>query len=160
MKVTQWKCLTLCDPMDYTVHGILQARILEWVTFPFSRGYFQPRDPTQVSHISGGFFTNWAIREAQEYWSEQPIPSPADLPDPEIELASPALQVGSLRTETSEKPYFYVVIWKLRMYAVYPIINDIRHIINFVIKMLLYLQKMLKMQHFLKSKTLDIFWNK
>ena len=42
MKVAQL-CQTLCDPMDYTVHGILQARILEWVAFPFSRGIF----PTQ-----------------------------------------------------------------------------------------------------------------
>ena len=47
--------------MDYTVHGILQARILEWVAFPFSSS--QPRDRTQVSRIAGGFFTNWAIRE-------------------------------------------------------------------------------------------------
>ena len=39
-------CLTLCDPMDYTVHGILQTRILEWVTFPFSRGSSQPRSPS------------------------------------------------------------------------------------------------------------------
>ena len=53
-----------CDPMDYTVHGILQARILEWVAFPFSRGSSQPRDQTQVSHIAGGFFTSWATREA------------------------------------------------------------------------------------------------
>ena len=37
-------CLTRCNPMDYTVHGILQARILEWVAFPFSRGSSQPRD--------------------------------------------------------------------------------------------------------------------
>ena len=51
------------------VHGILQARILEWVAVPFSRGSSQPRDQTQVSHIAGGFFTTWAIREAQEYWS-------------------------------------------------------------------------------------------
>ena len=35
---------TLCDPMDYTIHGILQASILEWVAFPFSRGSSQPRD--------------------------------------------------------------------------------------------------------------------
>ena len=41
---------------DCTVHGILQARILEWVDFPFSRGFSQPRDQTQVSHIAGGFF--------------------------------------------------------------------------------------------------------
>ena len=40
--------------MDYTVHGILQARILEWVAFPFSRGSSQPRDGTQVSRIAGG----------------------------------------------------------------------------------------------------------
>ena len=46
-------CLTLCDPMDYTVHGILQPRILEWVAFPFSRGSSQHRDQTQVSCIAG-----------------------------------------------------------------------------------------------------------
>ena len=56
-------CLTLCNPMDYTVHGILQARILEWVAVPFSRGLSQPRNWTQVSHIAGGFFTSWAFRE-------------------------------------------------------------------------------------------------
>ena len=50
--------------MDYTLHGILQARVLEWVAIPFSKGSSQSRDQTQVSHISGGFFTNWATREA------------------------------------------------------------------------------------------------
>ena len=64
VKVVQL-CLTLCDPMDYTVHGILQARILEWVAFPFSRGSFQPRDQTQVSCIAGRFFTSWVTRKAQ-----------------------------------------------------------------------------------------------
>ena len=59
VKVAQ-PCLTLCDPMDYTVHGILQARILEWVAFPFSRRSSQPRDRTQVSHIADRFFTSWA----------------------------------------------------------------------------------------------------
>ena len=66
----KWKLLSgvwLCDPMDYTVHGILQARILEWAAFPFSRGSSQPRDQTQVSHIVGGFFTSGATREPQEY---------------------------------------------------------------------------------------------
>ena len=66
MKVAQ-SCLTLCSPMDYTVNGILQARILEWVAFPFSRGSSQPRDRAQVSRISGRFFTSWATREAQEF---------------------------------------------------------------------------------------------
>ena len=56
-------------PMNYTACGILQARILKWVAFPFSRGSSQPRDRTQVSHIAGGFFTSLTTREAQEYWS-------------------------------------------------------------------------------------------
>ena len=43
-------CVTLWDPMAYTVLGILQARILEWVAFPFSRASSQPRDQTQVSN--------------------------------------------------------------------------------------------------------------
>ena len=63
VKVTQL-CPTLCYPIDL-VHGILQARILEWVAFPFSRGSSQPRDQTHVSHIAGGFFTSWATREAR-----------------------------------------------------------------------------------------------
>ena len=67
MKVTQF-CPTLCEPMDCTVHGILQARILEWVAIPFFRGSSQPRDWTQVSHIAGKFFTSWATREAQTLW--------------------------------------------------------------------------------------------
>ena len=68
VKATQ-SCLILCDLMDYTVHGILQARKPEWVAFPFSRGSSQPRDQTQVCHIAGRFFTSWATRKAQEYWS-------------------------------------------------------------------------------------------
>ena len=51
VKVAQ-SYLTLCDPIDYTVHGILQARILEWVDFSYSMGSFQPRDRTQVSRIA------------------------------------------------------------------------------------------------------------
>ena len=51
VKVAQ-SCLTLCDPVDYIVHGILQARILEWVGIPFSRGSSQPRDRTHDSYVS------------------------------------------------------------------------------------------------------------
>ena len=73
MTLTQWNkvkvaqlCLTLCEPMDLAVHGILQARILVWVVIPFSRGIFpKPRDQIQVSHLAGGFFTSWVTREAQ-----------------------------------------------------------------------------------------------
>ena len=57
MEVTQ-SCPTLYDPTAYTVHGILQARILEWVAFPFSRGSSRPRNQTRVSCIAGRFFTN------------------------------------------------------------------------------------------------------
>ena len=57
VKVTQL-CPTLCDLMDSTVHGILQARTLEWLAFLFFRGSSQPRDQTQVSYIAGGFFTS------------------------------------------------------------------------------------------------------
>ena len=56
-------CLTLCDSVDYAVQGMLQARILEWVVFSFSRGYSQPRDQTQVSRIAGRLFTRWATGE-------------------------------------------------------------------------------------------------
>ena len=70
-----WKVLvtqshpTLCDPRDCSspgssVHGILQARILEWVAIFFSRGSSQPRDWSQVSCIGGRFFTVWATRES------------------------------------------------------------------------------------------------
>ena len=53
---------TLYDPMNYTVQGILQVRILEWVDYPFSSGSSLPRNRTGVSCIAGRFFTNWTIR--------------------------------------------------------------------------------------------------
>ena len=63
VKVSQ-SCSALCNAMDYTVHRILQARILEWIAFPFSRASSQPRDWTQVSCIAGIFFSSWATRGA------------------------------------------------------------------------------------------------
>ena len=54
-----------CSPQGPPVHGILQARILEWVAIPFSRGSFQPRDWIRVSCTAGGFFTSWVTRKAQ-----------------------------------------------------------------------------------------------
>ena len=63
VKVAQ-SCPTLCNPMGYTVHGILHARMLEWVAVPFSRGSSQHRDRTQTSCTAGRFFTSWATREA------------------------------------------------------------------------------------------------
>ena len=130
-------CPTLCDPIDYTVHGILQARILEWVAFPFSRASSQIRDRTQVSPdqnagmgnlsllhlifptryrtqvscIADRFFISWVTREAQEYWSGWSIPPPVDLPHSGIKPGSPALQVDSLPTELSGEPNKYKMCW-------------------------------------------------
>ena len=65
-------CPALHDPMDCSlvgssVHGVFQARILEWVAISFSSGSSLPRDQTQVSHTAGRFFTTWAAREAMEF---------------------------------------------------------------------------------------------
>ena len=67
-------CLTLCDPMDRSppgssVHGVLQAKILEWIAISFSRGSYWPRDRTWVSCIAGRLFTVWATREALRSWA-------------------------------------------------------------------------------------------
>ena len=74
LKVEVWisqSCPTLCNPMDCSppgssVHGIFQARMLEWVAISFSRGSFPPRDRTWVSHIPGRCFNLWATREARK----------------------------------------------------------------------------------------------
>ena len=70
-EVTQ-SCSTLCNPVDYSlpvfsIHGILQARILEWVAISFSRGSSRPRDWTQVSHIGGRRFNLWATGETLKW---------------------------------------------------------------------------------------------
>ena len=85
-------------PYDYTVNGILQARILEWVAFPFSR---KVKVKVKVKSLSlvRLFVTLWTVAyqaslsmgfSRQEYWSGLPFPSPGDLPDPGIEPLSPA----------------------------------------------------------------------
>ena len=63
VKVAQL-CPTLCNRMHSTVHGIFQARILEWVAYPFSSRSSWPRSRTRVSWVAGGFLTNWAMRDA------------------------------------------------------------------------------------------------
>ena len=119
-------CLTFCDPMDCSlrgssVHGILQAKILEWVAMPSSRGSSRLRNQTHISYVSciGGRFSLplaphgkltqlWSNCcytmdcspqaplslgfSRQEYWSGQPFPSPGFLTDPVIEHRSSALQ--------------------------------------------------------------------
>ena len=100
VKITQ-SCLTLCNPIDYTFHGILQARILEWVAFPFSRGSSQTRNRTQVSHITvdslpaepQGKPKNAGVGtpEIQQIFSTQ-----------ELNQGSPASQADSLPAELSK----------------------------------------------------------
>ena len=94
--VTQW-CLTLYDPIDYSppgfsVHGILQARILKWVAILFSRGLSQSRYWIQVFHIAGRFFTIWTTRETHPshiqtssklvclQWEMEPVGVPRCMP--------------------------------------------------------------------------------
>ena len=95
----------LCNPMDSSSNGILQARILEWVAFLFSRGSSQPRDRMN----SGLLHCRWILHQLSHKGSPrilewEPIPSPVDLPDSGIELGSPALQAESLPTELPGKP--------------------------------------------------------
>ena len=98
-----WSCLTLCDPMDYTVHGILQARLLEWVAFPFSRDLSNPgielRSPTlqvdsyQLSHQRSPRILEYSgVRFQRE----------------SIFTSSPSQKVAELRLKTrNPNSYFY-----------------------------------------------------
>ena len=92
--------------------GILQARILEWVDISSSRVSSQPWDWIQVSHIAGRFFNIGATKEAQEYWSWKPIPSPGDLPDPGIELGSPALQAVLYHLNCQGSLFVFILLSK------------------------------------------------
>ena len=104
MKVAQ-SHPTLCDPMGYTVHGILQARMLERVAFPFSRGIF----PTQGSNAGLPHCRQILYQLSHKgsprilEWVAHPFSSRSSYPG--IELESPALQVDSLSTELSGKPW-------------------------------------------------------
>ena len=127
-------CPTLCNRMDCSlpgssVHGIIQARILELIAIPFSRGSSWPRDWTQVSCTAGIFFTVWTTRESeshsvlsdsvtpwtvacqaplsmefsrQEYWNRLPFPSPkGDLP---TNLPNPGIEPRSPALQADSLP--------------------------------------------------------
>ena len=105
--VSRSVCPTLCDPVDCrppgsSVHGFLQARILEWVDIPFSRGSSQPRDWTQVSCIAGGFLTIRATREAPPpkiIWTLSQRPGP----NPHLQ-SHPIVIMKQISTAASKKP--------------------------------------------------------
>ena len=90
VKVTQL-CTTLCDPMDYTVHGILQASVLEWVDFPFSKGSSQPRNWTQGSHGWRNLvrLLSMGSQRVRHHW---------------VTSLTPALQADSLSTDYHGSP--------------------------------------------------------
>ena len=94
--------LPYCRQILYQLSHEGSQRILEWVAYPFSRGFSRPRNWTGVSYIAGRFFTNWAMREALLEWVA--FPSPGDLPNPGIKPRSSALQVDSLPAEPQGKP--------------------------------------------------------
>ena len=93
-----------CSPPGSSVHGILQARILEWLAIPFSRGSSQPRDQTWASCISGRFFTIWASKEA----------AIVDLPDSGIEHRSLTSQADSF-TVWASREVLYMLVFKCEL---------------------------------------------
>ena len=103
MKVTQ-SCLTLCDPMDYTVHGILQARILERIAFPFSRGFANPRIEPRSLALQGDSLLVEPQGKPKNTGVGSLSLSPEDLPNPGIKPRSPTLQADSLPGESQGKP--------------------------------------------------------
>ena len=99
-------CPTLCGPVDCSlpsasVHGVLQARILEWLAIPFSRRSSQPRDPTQVSCIAGGFFTVWATREPGPITVSKGLVVPA------------SLFTGTTRSGEGDGTHSSVLAWRI-----------------------------------------------
>ena len=95
-----WWCVD-----SFTVSYIVRPEYWSGETF-LLQGIF----PTQVSRIAGRFFTSWATREVQEYWSGLPILCPVDLPDPGIEPGSSALQVEFLPMELPGQPFLMVSV--------------------------------------------------
>ena len=90
--------------MDYGVHGILQAGILEWVAFPFSRGSSQPRIEPRSPALQADSWPAEPQGKPKNIGVSKPVPSQMDLPHPGIKPGSTALQVDSLPTELSGKP--------------------------------------------------------
>ena len=109
VKITQ-SCPTLCDPMDCSLpcssaHGILQARVPEWVVVLFSRGSSQPRDQPSSPALQADLLLSEPLGNPKNTGVGGLIPSPGDLPDSGIKPGSPALQADSLLAELPGKSY-------------------------------------------------------
>ena len=97
-------CPTLSNPLDYTVHGILQARNTGVGSLFLLQGIFPAQGSNPGLPYCRQILYQLSHKKAQEYWSGEPIPSPGNLPNPGIKPGSPALQVDSLPAELSGKP--------------------------------------------------------
>ena len=103
VKVTQ-SCLTLCDPKDYTIHGILQARILEWLAFPFCRRSSQPRDQIRSPTLEADSLPAKPPGKPKNTGVGSLSLLQQIFPTQEIKPRSPTLQVDSLPAEAPGKP--------------------------------------------------------
>ena len=108
--VTQ-SCPALCHPMGcsppgFSVHEDSPGKNTAVGFHALLQGIYQTRGSNPASCIASGFFAIWATREAQEYWSGRPIPSPGYLPDPGIKLGLPALQT-SWATREAQRDYYW-----------------------------------------------------
>ena len=110
-------CLTLCDPTDCSppgssVHGILQARIVEWAAIPFCRGSSQPRDQTHVSCTEGRFFTIWASRRVDSLGYDSAIKNkelmPSTAPWMDLETVTPCVILYQLSHQGSPRTLEWV----------------------------------------------------
>ena len=109
VKVTQ-SCLTLFDPMDCIVHGILQVRILEWAAYPFSGG------SSLIDLGSPALQVDSLLTEL----SEKLFPPPGDFPNPGIKPRSPALEADSLPAEPPGKPKDTGVVSLSLLHGIFP----------------------------------------
>ena len=115
-------CLTLCGPIDCSlpcssIHGIFQARVLEWIAISFSRGPSRPRDRTQVSCIVGRCFTIWTTRKVLYYIINLVIRHFSTWINPEIKKKTQLSKLAWLVKKTNlfikmEKASLYVKLWK------------------------------------------------
>ena len=100
----------------WTVPGILQARILEWVAYPFSSGSSQPSYWTRVSCIAGGFFTTWATREAWKYLYTHVIQSYGDKYQRNHLLITESSYLRGPGKQGKQWHFWYMAIWFFKLY--------------------------------------------